>query len=214
MASGFLLIISAPSGTGKSTVCRRLLERDRTLRYSVSCTTRAPRPGETDGRHYFFLSEAEFKRKVRHDEFLEWAVVHGTYYGTPRRFIEREIRAGRVVVLAIDVQGAASIRRRERDGVTVFLLPPSWESLERRLKARRDTRETIERRLGGARAELKRAPEYDYWVVNDSLSEAVRQVECIIAAERRRARRQDASGRGLPELRRAAARVAAAPAGV
>lgn len=200
MPSGFLLIISAPSGTGKSTVCRKLLERDRSLRYSVSCSTRAPRPGEIDGKHYHFLSVDEFKKRVRQGEFLEWALVHGNHYGTPRRFIERELEAGHTAVLDVDVQGAASIRRRVKAVVTVFLLPPSWESLKERLRARKDARESVETRLANARKELTHAEEYDYLVVNDSLATAVKQVESIIQAERLRPGRHPLSGVGVAEL--------------
>lgn len=200
MPSGFLLIISAPSGTGKSTVCRKLLERDRTLRYSVSCSTRAPRPGEVDGKHYHFLTLEEFKKRIRSGEFLEWAVVHGNYYGTPKRFIERESESGRVVVLDVDVQGAASIKKRAKHVVTVFLLPPSWESLKERLRARKDARESVETRLANARKELTHAEDYDYLVVNDSLATAVKQVESIIVSERLRPGRHPISGVGVAEI--------------
>lgn len=193
MSAGFLLIISAPSGTGKSTVCRKLLERDPSLRYSISATTRARRPGETHGRHYFFLGRPDFQRRVRAGGMLEWAEVHGNFYGTPKRFIESSIRRGEVVVLAIDVQGAAAIRSRRRDAVTVFLLPPSWASLEQRLLHRRDSQDSVRTRLANARQELRRAREYDYWVVNDSLDEAVRQVEAVILSERLRSSRADGS---------------------
>ncbi|MBI5244461.1 MAG: guanylate kinase [Elusimicrobia bacterium] len=192
MSSGFLLIISAPSGTGKSTVCRRLLDRNRSLKYSVSCTTRPPRPGEFHGRHYRFLSTSAFRALRRRDALLEWAVVHGSFYGTPRRRVEKLIRAGDVVLADIDVQGAAKVRRRLGEkAVAVFLLPPSWKQLERRLRKRRDTdAPAIRRRLADARSELSRAGEYRYWIVNDDLSTAVRQIESVIAAERLRAGRQ------------------------
>lgn len=196
MAKGFLLIISAPSGTGKSTVCRRLLERDRSLGYSVSCTTRAPRRGEKDGRHYRFLGAREFGGLLRRGELLEWAEVHGSRYGTPRRPIVEALAEGRTVLADIDVQGAAKVRRRLKgDAITVFLFPPSWSRLERRLRRRRDTDDaTVARRLRNARRELRCRGDYDYWVVNDRLLKAVRQIEAIIAAERLRAQR-----RSLPE---------------
>lgn len=193
MPKGFLLIISAPSGAGKSTVCRRLRRRDPSLGYSVSCTTRAPRRGEVDGRHYRFLRVAEFRRLLRKREFLEWANVHGNYYGTPRGPIDKAVAAGRVVLADIDVQGAEQVRRRLRDNVAVFLFPPSWGTLERRLLRRRDTdRATIERRMRNARREMRCAPRYDYWVVNDRLQDAVRRIEAVIAAERLRAGRRSA----------------------
>ena len=183
MPKGALVIISAPSGTGKSTVCRKLLQRRKELRYSVSCTTRAPRPGEKHGRHYQFLGADDFKRRVQRHEFLEWAMVHGHYYGTPRHFIESSIQEGRWVLLAIDVQGAAAIRRKLPDCVLVFLLPPSWEELQQRLAGRHEDSQSAATRLGNARAELEAAQRYDYVVVNDELEAAVSQIECIITAE-------------------------------
>ena len=183
MPKGALVIISAPSGTGKSTACRKLLQRRKDLRYSVSCTTRAPRPGEKHGRHYQFLGAEDFKRRIRRHEFLEWAMVHGRYYGTPRHFIESSIKEGRWVLLAIDVQGAAAIRRKLPESVLVFLLPPSWEELQQRLAGRHEDSQSAATRLGNARAELEAAKRYDYVVVNDELEAAVSQIECIITAE-------------------------------
>ncbi|MFA6093257.1 MAG: guanylate kinase [Elusimicrobiota bacterium] len=206
MRKGFLLIISAPSGTGKSTVCRKLLERDRSLGYSVSCTTRPPRRGEVDGRHYRFYGKAEFQRLLRRGEFLEWAEVHGNYYGTPKTPIETALDEGRVVLADIDVQGEQKIRRRVRDAVSVFLFPPSWTRLERRLRRRRDTDEAvIARRMRNACTELRHSRRYDYWVVNDRLMRAVRQVESIIETERLRARRS-APPAGLERWRGSPAR--------
>lgn len=200
MRKGFLVIISAPSGAGKSSVCRALRKRDRSLRYSVSCTTRPPRPGETEGKHYHFLSRNEFKRRERRGEFLETALVHGNLYGTPRGFIESETLKGRVILLDIDVQGAEAIRKRRSgtgiDSVTVFILPPSWKILEKRLRLRRDSSDSIKTRLANARGELKKAPRYDYWVVNDRLDKAVEHVAAIIQAERLRAS-HGADGAGL-----------------
>ncbi|MBI5597842.1 MAG: guanylate kinase [Elusimicrobia bacterium] len=190
MRTGFLVIISAPSGAGKSSVCRALRARDGSLRYSVSATTRAPRPGEKDGRHYHFLTREEFRRRVRRGDFLEWAEVHGNLYGTPKGFIEKETKAGRVILLDIDVQGAAQIVRKRSGDVTLFILPPSWKTLELRLRHRRDTNDSIRTRLTNARLELKEAPRYQYWVVNDRLERAVGQAAAIIRAERLRSCRQ------------------------
>ncbi len=195
MHTGFLLIISAPSGAGKTTVCRRLLARDRSLRYSVSYTTRLPRAGEVPGKHYHFVSEEDFRRRARRGEFLETAVVHGNLYGTPRRFISEQIRGGRVVLGDIDVQGAAAITRRMPEAVTVFLLPPSWARLEDRLRRRDGSGQSVERRLANARLEMSRAREYRYWVVNDALSDAVEQVGSVIEAERLRSERRGLGGR-------------------
>lgn len=195
MNQGFLVIISAPSGGGKSTVCGKLLRGDRSLRYSISTTTRKRRPSEVDGKHYNFVTEREFHQMVRRGAFLEWAQVHDNMYGTPKAYIDRETKAGAVVLLAIDVQGAATIRKRRKDAVTIFLLPPSMQSLRERLGKRKDT-DSIETRMANARDELRQAASYDYWVVNDSLQTAVKQVSAIILAERHRAERQALRGAG------------------
>jgi len=202
MSPGFLVIISAPSGTGKSTVCRKLRHRNAALRYSISCSTRARRPTERNGEHYDFLTISRFEKLRREGNFIEWAEVHGNLYGTPKKFIEREVRRGNIVLLDIDVQGAdAIIRRLRSSAVTIFLLPPSWRSLEDRLRRRQDTFESIGTRLVNARKELKHAKHYDYWVVNDSLMMAVKQVEAIILTERLRPGRQRSGGL-LPALAR------------
>lgn len=193
---GVLVIISAPSGTGKSTICRKLLQRNKDLKYSVSCTTRVPRPGEKHGKHYFFLTREEFKRKIERHEFLEWALVHGEYYGTPRTFIETAAKAGHSVILAIDVQGASAIRRKRPESVLIFVAPPSLESLKERLIARRDETESVARRLANSREEMAAARKFDYLVVNDDLSRALSQIESILAAENLKVSRLS----GLTEL--------------
>ncbi|MBI4386589.1 MAG: guanylate kinase [Elusimicrobia bacterium] len=191
---GFPLVISAPSGTGKSTVCRKLLERNKFLRCSISCTTRPPRFAERNGRDYFFLDSEEFKRKIHRHDFLEWAIVHEAYYGTPRQPLEAHIASGHIVMLAIDVQGAMSIRRKRPDTVTVFLMPPSWDCLEERLRRRRqDPHDAVDRRLAQAPVEMNHAKSFDYVVVNDSLDKAVQQLESIIGAEKLRTGRQNLS---------------------
>lgn len=191
MPKGFLLILSAPSGTGKSTICRKLLARRKDLRYSISCTTREPRAGEKHGKHYFFLTKEEFKRKISRSEFLEWAVVHDEYYGTPREFIEKALKDGVNVILAIDVQGAAAIRRKLPESVLVFVAPPSLESLKERLAARRDASESVAKRLANSKGELGEAKKYDYLVVNDDLERAVSQVDAILTAESLKVSRQE-----------------------
>lgn len=200
MTPGLLVILSAPSGTGKSTLCRLLLSRNRKLRYSISCTTRPPRPGEKNGRHYFFLTPSEFEAKERRGEFLETAWVHGERYGTPRDFAEKTVRGGQSVLLAIDVQGAAAIKRAWPECVRLFVLPPSWAELRERLAHRKDAKESVDKRVAGAREELSHAPEYDYWVVNDKLPAAVRQIEAILTAEALRPSRRRAEAPRIPSL--------------
>jgi guanylate kinase len=193
MRKGALLIISAPSGAGKTTICRKLLARRKDLRASISCTTRAPRPGEKDGKDYFFTSREEFKRKIARAEFLEWAMVHDEYYGTPRRFVEDATKSGDNVIMAIDVQGAMSIRRKHPAAILVFVLPPSVAALKSRLAHRRDPQETVAKRLANSRGELAAAKDYDYVVVNDDLEKAVAQINCILTAETLRTSRLDPS---------------------
>lgn len=190
MLKGVLIIISAPSGTGKSTICRKLLGRRKDLRISISCTTRQPRPGEKHGKHYFFLDKEEFKRKIQRNEFLEWAVVHDQYYGTPRQYVETATKSGHSLLLAIDVHGAMAIRRRKPDSVLIFLAPPSIESLKERLAARRDETESVAKRLANSREEFASAKKFDYLVVNDDLEQAVSQIENILTAESLKTSRQ------------------------
>jgi guanylate kinase len=191
MRKGALLIISAPSGAGKTTICRKLLARRKDLRYSTSCTTRAPRPGERNGKHYFFLTREDFKRKIQRGELLEWAMVHDEYYGTPRKFVEDEIKDGRNVIMAIDVQGAMAIRRKHPAAILVFVLPPSMDALKARLAGRRDASESVAKRLANSRGELAAAKDYDYVVVNDDLEKAVNQISAILTAETLKTSRLD-----------------------
>lgn len=175
--AGKLVILSGPSGTGKTTIVQRLLGAVPGLVRSVSATTRPPRPGEREGEDYFFLSREAFDRKAREGAFLEHAEVFGHAYGTPREFVERETAAGRSVILAIDVQGADQIRRRYSPVISIFVLPPSLSELERRLRARgTDAEAAIAGRLAQARAEMARKDQYDFVVVNDDIGVAVRAV--------------------------------------
>jgi guanylate kinase len=184
--AGFPLVIAAPSGTGKTTVCRELVQQDPQLVFSVSHTTRAQRPGEHGGRDYHFVSPAEFRRMADAGEFLEWAVYNDHQYGTSFAAIESALAAGHDVVLEIEVQGARQVRARRADARLVFLLPPSWQALEARLRGRgTDTPEQIARRLETAREELRAAGEFDYAVVNDDVERCVQELRRILAAERR-----------------------------
>ncbi len=182
-----LFVVSAPSGSGKTTLCERLLASVPGIERSVSVTTRTPRRGEVDGRDYHFVSRQEFLQRRQRGEFLEWARVFGEQYGTLRRSVERKLRSGRDVLLSIDVQGAAQVRRRFRDSVLIFILPPSTMALRRRLVARGlDTLEAIRRRLSVARHEIGQATSFDYVIVNDQLDAALDQFRSIVMAERAR----------------------------
>jgi len=186
----FPLVISGPSGAGKSSVAAWLLETDRDVILSVSCTTRPRRGREVEGIDYFYVDEAEFLARRDRGEFLEWALVHGNLYGTPRTFVDRRMREGKIVLLDIDVQGAMQVRQSRSDAVLVFLMPPSLESLEERLRGRStDSDDVIGRRLLAARREMQTAPAYDYLLVNRELEETRQAVRAIVDAERCRAAR-------------------------
>lgn len=186
---GRLVILSAPSGSGKTTVLGELLKRDPRCVRSISATTRPPRRGEENGREYRFLTRSRFRRAQIGRGFLEHARILGHWYGTPRAPIERAIRAGRDVLLGIDVQGARQLRRGRLPVTTVFLLPPSLRALRQRLERRgTESADQIRARLRLARKELKEVRRYDYAVVNDRLEEAVQDVQAILRAERRRVR--------------------------
>ncbi len=188
---GVAMVVSGPSGTGKTTACRQLLQRESGLRFSVSCTTRPSREGEVDGRDYWFLDEARFRAKLQGSSFLEHAEVHGCRYGTLRREVEEPVAAGRDVLLDIDVEGARQVRRNTENTslaglvVYVFFAPPSLREVERRLRGRGTEGETVlARRLGNARAELAVWRNYDYLVVNQDLTRAVDDLQAILRASR------------------------------
>ena len=188
-----VFIVSAPSGSGKSTLVSRLLSRDSSLLFSVSYTTRAPRGNEVDGEDYHFVSREDFERRIAAGEFLEHAQVFGNYYGTHRGILEQARAAGTDLVLDIDVQGARQLKCKIPDAVTVFILAPSRQILEHRLRARgEDREEVIERRLREAAEEIRNYHTYDYILVNRDLDQSDRTLNAIVSAERvRRARMED-----------------------
>jgi guanylate kinase len=189
---GILFVISSPSGGGKGTLIRRLLERESGVGYSVSWTTRAPRPGEVDGVNYRFVSEEEFARMRQANGFLEWAVVHGNLYGTARAAVKKEMSQGRDIILEIDVQGARAVRKAMRSVVSVFILPPSFEVLRERLTARMTERpEELELRLANARGEVEQYRYFDYLVLNDEVERAAEELASVVRAERARRKRRE-----------------------
>jgi len=212
-----LIVISAPSGAGKTTLTRALLVADPSLAYSVSTTTRPARPGEIEGRDYHFVARDEFQRLAKQGQFLEWAEVYGNLYGTRRSTVERLVAGDRDVVLDVDIQGAASLRRCAANAVLIFLVPPSMEALRERLGGRaQDSKEEMARRMRAASEEMRAASQFDYVVVNDRLDEAVKTVQAIIAAERCRTSRRLPAEAGKPvgedEKNPTASSVAFAPA--
>ncbi len=182
---GILFVISAPSGAGKTTLCRELMKAFPDLNLSVSYTTREKRRGEVDGRDYRFIDRKSFQKMIDEGQFAEWAEVHGELYGTSIKSIREAEREGRDLILDIDWQGAKQIKERIGKGVYIFILPPSMEELERRLRSRgKDSDEVIERRLKNAEEELRHAEWYDYNVMNDDLDEALSCLKAIVIAER------------------------------
>ncbi|CAB1243571.1 guanylate kinase [Clostridium sp. MT-14] len=181
---GLLIVISGPSGTGKSTVCKALIKKDK-FWISVSATTRSPRKGEVDGVNYYFLTEEDFKNKIKNNNFLEYAKVYGNYYGTPRSQVLKAIKEGNDVVLEIDIQGALMVKETYPEGVFIFILPPSMEELKKRIISRgSETPESFMTRFSSAYKEINYVSKYNYVVINDTVDNAVRNIESIIAAEK------------------------------
>jgi guanylate kinase len=188
---GILLVLSSPSGAGKSTITRAMLEREPELQFSVSVTTRKPRAGEIDGHHYHFIDKARFDRMVKDNALIEHAGVFGNYYGTPRAPIEEALAAGRDVILDLDWQGTQQLKQAMRaDVVSVFILPPDHATLERRLKTRaQDSDEVVRQRMVKSAEETSHWPEYDYVIINDELEGSIALAKSILAAERARRER-------------------------
>ena len=190
---GTLLIVTAPSGAGKTTLVSGLLARDANVRLSVSYTTRPPREGERDGQHYHFVDVGAFRALRDRGEFLEWAEVHGNYYGTSRSWLRDQIESGADILLEIDWQGAQQVRRAFPEAVGIFVLPPSFDELEQRLRGRgTDSDDVISRRLLGARGEMRHVGEFDYVILNDELEVAIDDLVSIVRASRLRYTRQKA----------------------
>ncbi|MFB0972001.1 MAG: guanylate kinase [Neofamilia sp.] len=190
MSEGFLLVLSGPSGAGKGTVSTALMEESEDIIFSISLTTRKPRPTEIDGENYFFVDEQEFERMVRDDELLEYAKVHNNYYATPKKFVFEQIKKGEIVLLEIDVQGALQIKKKYKNAIFIFLLPPNMEELKSRIVKRGTEKpEDIDTRFNNAFKELDFVGEYDYFVVNNTVEQAVLDIKNIIAAERLRLKR-------------------------
>jgi len=188
---GHLFVVSAPSGAGKSTLCNAVRERFPDIHYSVSATTRPPRPGETDGVDYHFVTEAEFQEGIERGRWAEWAVVHGNYYGTSAEGLREALESGTDILLDIDVQGAKQIVERFPEAVTIFIMPPSLETLRERMTSRgTDSPEVIDRRVDNARAEMAARDRYRHVIVNDNLPDAKAAILEIVA----RARRDDPAG--------------------
>lgn len=180
----FPVIFAAPSGAGKTSIARLLRERRSDVVFSISATTRGPRSYERDGEHYFFVDETEFRRMADAGEFLEWAEVHGSLYGTPRRNLEEAVSRDQYLILDIDVQGSRQVRQTVPDAVSIFILPPSAQELTERLTGRGSEDDAVRRRrLANASAELESAAEFDYVIVNDDMDASVDRVETILAAE-------------------------------
>lgn len=187
-----LVVVSAPSGAGKTSLCEWVVAAVPNLAHSVSFTTRPPRPDERDGRDYHFVDEATFRAMVDRGEFAEWAVVHDHLYGTSQALLQHHFAAGQDVILDIDTQGAAILRREHPDAVSVFIVPPSWAMLEERLRRRRsDAEADVQRRLQRAREEVTHYAEYQYVIVNDVFARAAEELKAIVLAERRRSVRVD-----------------------
>jgi len=191
MRRGKAFIITGPSGVGKSTVLHALMKKRENLYFSVSATTRDPRPGEENGVHYHFLDKATFETWIAQDEFLEHAEFVGNFYGTPKKYVYAAMEEGKDVILDIEVQGAEQVAQKMPEVVRIFIAPPSWEELERRLRDRKtDSDDKIQKRLQRARTDAEAAASYDYFVINDTVENAVTELDAIMTAEHCRTEEQ------------------------
>ncbi|MCR4663675.1 MAG: guanylate kinase [Endomicrobiaceae bacterium] len=182
---GMIIIVSAPSGAGKTSICDALIESDKNIVYSVSTTTREPRKGEKNGREYYFVSDDEFKKMVKKNMFVEWATVHNHFYGTSKKVLEQTVNKGKDILLDIDVQGAVKIKKQYKDALMIFITTPSLKILKERLiKRNKDSLEVIKTRIENAKKELTYLPKYDYLILNDKLDESIEKAKAIICAER------------------------------
>jgi guanylate kinase len=202
---GLLMVLSSPSGAGKTTLARRLIEADPEIAMSVSVTTRPPRLGEVNGRDYHFIDESTFKRMREADELLEWARVFDNFYGTPRAPVEKAVKSGRDILFDIDWQGAQQLSEKmKHDVVRVFILPPSAAALEKRLQTRaQDSADVVRQRMEAASAEISHWPEYDYVIVNASLDGSLVGLKAILGAERLKRERLDGLSAFVREMRKA-----------
>lgn len=195
---GLLIVLSGPSGAGKGTLCQELLRQLPQVKYSVSATTRQPRPGEVDGLHYYFRSREEFQTMIEQDQLLEWAEFCGNYYGTPQFAVEQAIQAGNDVILEIEIQGALQVKKRFPQGVFIFVVPPSMDELSQRIHKRgTESEEVIQKRLQTAARELEYVSEYDYVIVNDEIPLAVDKLKSILVAEKCRVKRKPYEFQGV-----------------
>lgn len=191
---GLLFVVSAPSGAGKTTLCQEITKSVPNLQHSISYTTREPRPGEIHGKDYFFVSDAEFRKMIENNEFLEWAEVHGHLYGTSRDLLMNIANRGIDVILDIDAQGAMQLKKKEVDGVYIYILPPSFEVLKARLMERKsESPDEISKRLKKAREEIWSYREYYYLIVNENVQKAKKELESIVLAERIKMKRMNLS---------------------
>ncbi len=190
MDKGFLIVLSSPSGGGKTTLRKEILKKEEEILYSVSYTTRKSRKDEVKGKDYHFISKEEFSNLVKKDKLLEWAEVHGNLYGTPKDFVEENLKKGEIILLDIDVQGAKKIKGYNLPAIFIFIIPPSWEELRKRLEKRKTERgNEIEKRLKRAKEEMMFYHDYDYIVINDDLKKTVEEIRCIIKAEKLKKRK-------------------------